>query len=93
MAGPLHIGAVRGFGSIGDVPQAASLARYLDALDGDDLLPRTILYNLNPADNYVFATMVGNFQDGSIAGKVQFGSGWWFLDQKEAMEWQRSWGW
>ncbi len=47
-----------------------------------------MLYNLNPADNYVFATMIGNFQDGSIAGKLQFGSGWWFLDQKEAMEWQ-----
>jgi glucuronate isomerase len=51
-------------------------------------LPRTVLYNLNPADNYVFATMIGNFQDGSVAGKMQFGSGWWFLDQKEAMEWQ-----
>ena len=51
--------------------------------DGD--LPRTILYNLNPADNYAFATMIGNFQDGSIAGKIQFGSGWWFLDQKDGM--------
>jgi len=51
-------------------------------------LPRMVIYNLNPADNYVFATMAGNYQDGSIAGKVQFGSGWWFLDQKEAMEWQ-----
>jgi len=47
-----------------------------------------VLYNLNPADNYAFATMIGNFMDGSIAGKIQFGSGWWFLDQKEAMEWQ-----
>ncbi len=47
-----------------------------------------MLYNLNPADNYLFATMIGNFQDGTVAGKVQFGSGWWFLDQKEAMEWQ-----
>jgi glucuronate isomerase len=47
-----------------------------------------ILYNLNPADNYVFATMIGNFQDGATAGKVQLGSGWWFLDQKEAMQWQ-----
>jgi glucuronate isomerase len=51
-------------------------------------LPKTIVYNVNPADNYVLATAVGNFQDGSIAGKVQFGSAWWFLDQKEAMEWQ-----
>ena len=51
-------------------------------------MPRTILYNLNPADNYALATMAGNFQDGTIAGKIQFGSGWWFLDQKEAMEWQ-----
>jgi glucuronate isomerase len=47
-----------------------------------------ILYNSNPADNYAFATAIGNFQDGSIAGKIQFGSGWWFLDQKEAVEWQ-----
>jgi glucuronate isomerase len=51
-------------------------------------LPKTIIYNLNPADNYVFATMLGNFQDGTIPGKLQLGSGWWFLDQKEAMEWQ-----
>jgi glucuronate isomerase len=98
----LHIGALRnnntrrlrqlgpdtGFDSIGDWPQAASLARYLDKLDSDDRLPKTILYNLNPADNYVFATMIGNFQDGAIPGKLQFGSGWWFLDQKEAMIWQ-----
>jgi glucuronate isomerase len=47
-----------------------------------------IVYNVNPADNYVFATAVGNFQDGSVAGKIQFGSGWWYLDQKEAIEWQ-----
>ncbi len=47
-----------------------------------------ILYNLNPADNYVFATMIGNFQDGTVPGKIQFGSGWWFLDQKEGMQWQ-----
>jgi len=47
-----------------------------------------VIYNLNPADNYAFATMIGNFQDGAVAGKIQFGSGWWFLDQKEAMEWQ-----
>ena len=61
---------------------------YLDRLDQEKALPKTIIYNLNPADNYVFATMLGNFQDGRIAGKMQFGSGWWFLDQKEAMEWQ-----
>ena len=98
----LHLGALRnnntrllralgpdtGFDSIGDWPQAAPLAAFLDRLDAEDSLPKTILYNLNPADNYALATMAGNFQDSSIAGKVQFGSGWWFLDQKEAMEWQ-----
>ena len=98
----LHLGALRsantrllaklgpdtGFDSIGDFPQARSLARYLDTLDSTDQLPRTIIYNLNPADNYIMGTMIGNYQDGSIPGKLQFGSGWWFLDQKEAMEWQ-----
>jgi glucuronate isomerase len=98
----LHLGALRnvntrllkslgpntGFDSVGDFPQAGPLGRYLDALDATGELPRTVIYNLNPADNYAFATMAGNFQDGSVAGKVQFGSGWWFLDQKEAMEWQ-----
>jgi glucuronate isomerase len=98
----LHLGALRnvnsrayrsigrdtGCDSVGDVPQARSLAAYLDALDRENSLPKMILYNLNPADNYVFATMAGNFQDGSAAGKVQFGSGWWFLDQKEGIEWQ-----
>lgn len=98
----LHLGALRnnntrllralgpdtGFDSIGDQPQAAALSRYLDRLDQDDCLPKTILYNLNPADNYLFGTMIGNFQDGTVPGKIQFGSGWWFLDQKEAMEWQ-----
>ena len=82
------VGPDTGFDSIGDWPQAGSLARYLDALDQTDELPKTILYNLNPADNYLIGTMAGNFQDGSVAGKIQFGSGWWFLDQKEAMEWQ-----
>jgi glucuronate isomerase len=82
------IGRDTGFDSIGDYPQAESLARYLDLLDQDDSLPKIIVYNVNPADNYVFATMVGNFQDGRIPGKLQFGSGWWYLDQKEAMEWQ-----
>lgn len=98
----LHLGALRGnntrllkqlgpdtgFDSIGDLPQAASLSRYLDQLDQENSLPRTIIYNLNPADNYAFATMIGNFQDGTIPGKVQYGSGWWFLDQKEGMQWQ-----
>jgi glucuronate isomerase len=74
--------------SIGDFPQARALSRYLDTLDRENALPKIVLYNLNPADNYVFATMVGNFQDGSVAGKLQFGTGWWFLDQKEGMEWQ-----
>ncbi|BET66087.1 glucuronate isomerase [Opitutales bacterium ASA1] len=83
-----RLGADAGVDSIGDFPQAVTLARYLDALDAENNLPRVVLYNLNPADNYVFATMIGNFQDGTIPGKLQFGSGWWFLDQKEAMEWQ-----
>jgi glucuronate isomerase len=82
------LGADTGFDSIGDWPQAASLARYLDKLDQNNRLPKTILYNLNPADNYAFATMLGNFQDGSVPGKLQFGSSWWFLDQKEGIEWQ-----
>lgn len=83
-----RLGADAGVDSIGDFPQARSLAAYLDDLDRESLLPRTVLYNLNPADNYVFATMIGNFQDGTIPGKIQFGSGWWFLDQLEGMEWQ-----
>jgi glucuronate isomerase len=82
------LGADAGFDSIGDAPQAHALSRYLDSLDAGGELPRIVLYNLNPAANYVFATMIGNFQDGALAGKIQFGSGWWFLDQKEAMEWQ-----
>jgi glucuronate isomerase len=64
------------------------LAAYLDRLDQEKALPKTIIYNNNPADNYVFATMLGNFQDGTMAGKIQLGSGWWFLDQKEGIEWQ-----
>ncbi|MEX2336381.1 MAG: glucuronate isomerase, partial [Fulvivirga sp.] len=59
--------------------------RFLDALDSKDKLTKTILYNLNPADNEMFASMIGNFNDGSIKGKVQFGSGWWFLDQKDGI--------
>jgi len=83
-----RLGADTGVDSIGDFPQARSLSRYLDRLDAENQLPKIILYNVNPADNYLFATMIGNFQDGSVAGKVQFGSGWWFLDQREGMEWQ-----
>jgi glucuronate isomerase len=82
------LGPDTGFDSIGDWPQAEPLARYLDKLDQRDRLPKTILYNLNPADNYTFATMLGNFQDGTVPGKLQMGSGWWFLDQLEGMEWQ-----
>jgi glucuronate isomerase len=98
----LHLGALRnintrrfrelgpdtGWDGIGDWPQIDALAAYLDRLDRENALPKTILYNLNPADNYAFAVLISNFQDGRIAGKMQFGSGWWFLDQKEAMEWQ-----
>jgi len=83
-----HIGRDTGYDSIGDWPQADLLGQYLDQLASENALPKIIVYNLNPADNYVVATMIGNFQDGRTAGKVQFGSGWWFLDQKEAMEWQ-----
>ena len=78
-----------GFDSIGDFPQAAVLGAYLNRLEQEKALPKTIIYNVNPADNYAFAAMAGNFQDGSVTpGKMQFGSGWWFLDQKEGMEWQ-----
>ncbi|MBX3434527.1 MAG: glucuronate isomerase [Pirellulales bacterium] len=95
----LHLGALRnnnsrlmsalgrdvGGDSIADVPQALALATYLDRLEQAGSLPKTILYNLNPADNAVFATMIGNFQSGEIAGKIQWGSGWWFLDQWDGM--------
>jgi glucuronate isomerase len=83
-----QLGPDTGFDSIGDYPQAGALAAYLDRLDQEKALPKTIIYNNNPADNYVFATMLGNFQDGSMTGKIQLGSGWWFLDQKEGIEWQ-----
>lgn len=80
------LGPDTGWDSIGDFSQAASIAKFLNKLDADDKLAKTILYNLNPADNELMATMIGNFNDGSVAGKVQFGSGWWFLDQKDGME-------
>jgi glucuronate isomerase len=96
----LHIGALRnnntrlfnklgpdtGFDSIGDKPVAEPLSKLLNRLDTEDKLCKTVLYNLNPADNELYATMIGNFQDGSVPGKMQYGSGWWFLDQKDGME-------
>ena len=80
------LGPDTGWDSIGDYAQATTLGAYLDALDSRGKLARTILYNLNPADNEVLATMAGNFNDGSLRGKMQFGSGWWFLDQKDGIE-------
>jgi glucuronate isomerase len=94
-----HIGALRnnnsrmlgklgpdtGWDSIGDFPQARALSSFLNSLDRNNRLAKTILYNNNPADNEVMATMIGNFNDGSVAGKVQWGSAWWFMDQKEGM--------
>lgn len=80
------LGPDTGFDSIGDVPVAAPLAKLLNRLDMENRLSKTILYNLNPRDNELYATMIGNFQDGSVPGKIQYGSGWWFLDQKDGME-------
>lgn len=85
-----QLGPDTGWDSIGDFSQAAALARFLNKLDSKDQLTKTIIYNLNPADNELMATMIGNFNDGSVAGKVQYGSGWWFLDQKDGMERQIS---
>ncbi len=98
----LHVGAYRngssrgmrtlgpdtGYDSIGDWPQIERLAAYLDALDTREKLPRMVLYNLNPSDNYTLATLCGTFQGDGIRGKIQFGSGWWFLDQLDGMRWQ-----
>ena len=81
-----ELGPDTGWDSIGDFPQGRALSIFLDRLDGQDKLAKTIIYNLNPADNELIATMIGNFNDGSVAGKIQFGSGWWFLDQKDGME-------
>jgi glucuronate isomerase len=80
-----RLGADTGWDSIGDFPHGRAVAKFLDRLDKDDKLARTILYNLNPADNEMMATMIGNFNDGSVAGKIQFGAAWWFLDQKDGM--------
>jgi glucuronate isomerase len=83
-----QLGPDTGFDAIGDFSQAKALMGYLNALDQEGQLPKTIIYNINPADNYIIATAMGCFQDGTTPGKIQFGSGWWFLDQKEGMEWQ-----
>jgi glucuronate isomerase len=80
-----QLGADTGWDSIGDFSQGKAMAKFLDRLDTNNQLAKTILYNLNPADNELMATMIGNFNDGSVAGKVQWGSGWWFLDQKDGM--------
>ncbi len=96
----LHLGALRnnstrmfkaigpdiGCDSIGDLEISQPLSKFLDRLDANNTLPKTILYNLNPRDNALCATMVGNFQDGPVPGKMQYGSAWWFLDQKNGME-------
>ncbi|MBE6788384.1 MAG: glucuronate isomerase [Ruminococcaceae bacterium] len=98
----LHLGALRnnnsrmfeklgpdvGFDSVNDFQIAEGLSKILDSLEKKDMLPKTILYTLNPKDNYVLGTMLGNFQGGGIPGKIQFGSGWWFNDQRDGMEGQ-----
>ena len=95
----LHIGALRnnntkmynklgpdtGYDSINDLCIAEDLAKFMDCLEVDNCLPKTILYTLNPKDNYVLGTMLGNFQKAPIPGKIQFGSGWWFNDQRDGM--------
>jgi len=96
----LHIGALRnnnthmfeklgpdtGFDSVNDFMLAESISKLLDSLEKEDLLPKTILYCLNPKDNYVLGTMLGNFQKGPTPGKIQFGSGWWFNDNRDGMQ-------
>jgi glucuronate isomerase len=93
-----HLGAIRnnnsrmlrqlgpdtGWDSVGDFEMARPMTRFFDRLDSENRLAKTVLYNLNPRDNELFATMIGNYNDGSVPGKMQFGSGWWFLDQKTA---------
>lgn len=80
------LGPDTGFDSIGDFNQARAMAQFFNDLDAKDQLAKTVIYNLNPRDNEVFATMIGNFNDGSVKGKIQFGSGWWYMDQKDGME-------
>ncbi|MGM9759120.1 MAG: glucuronate isomerase [Parabacteroides sp.] len=82
------LGPDTGFDSIGECHTARSMARFLDRLNCEEKLTRTILYNINPTDNAMLATMIGNFQDGSLPGKIQWGSGWWFLDQRDGMKQQ-----
>ncbi|MFD1186479.1 glucuronate isomerase [Pontibacter rugosus] len=81
-----ELGPDTGFDSIGDFDVARPLSKFMDKLDNSDQLAKTILYNLNPSQNELYATMIGNFNDGSTPGKIQFGSAWWFLDQKDGME-------
>jgi glucuronate isomerase len=81
-----RLGPDTGYDSIGDFHLARNLGRFLDRLESADRLAKTIIYNVNPTDNEVIATMIGNFQDGKIPGKMQFGSGWWYNDQKDGME-------
>lgn len=81
-----QLGPDTGFDSIGEWNVAEAMSRFFDKLNSNDKLAKTIIYNLNPNANEMIATMIGNFQDGSVAGKMQFGSGWWFLDQKDGME-------
>jgi glucuronate isomerase len=95
-----HVGALRntnarmlrklgpdtGFDSIGDFTQGQAMAKFFNELDNTDQLAKTVLYNLNPSDNELMASMIGNYNDGSVKGKMQFGSAWWFLDQKDGME-------
>ena len=80
-----RLGPDAGFDTIGDWSSGQALAKFLNALDVDGRLAKTILYNINPGENHVIAAMPGNFQDGSVPGKVQFGSGWWFNDQIDGM--------
>ncbi len=80
-----QLGADTGWDSIGDFSQAASLAKFMNRLDEKNQLAKTIIYNLNPSDNELMASMIGNFNDGSVKGKIQYGSAWWFLDQKDGM--------
>ena len=80
-----ELGPDTGLDSIGDFKQSEALSKFMNRLDSTNQLTKTILYNLNPADNELMATMIGNFNDGTVAGKIQFGSGWWFLDQKDGM--------
>tara|TARA_Y100000739_G_C20605394_1_gene465325 strand:- start:223 stop:1638 length:1416 start_codon:yes stop_codon:yes gene_type:complete len=86
--GRLQLGADAGYDSIGDFQQVGLLVEYLDELDKRESLPKMVLYNLNPSDNYAIAAACGNFQGDGIAGKIQYGSGWWFLDQLDGMRWQ-----